>query len=76
MTAMGPTQAAMSTRFAYAILVAGMLTGCSSLTEPMACTGNPRCKADAQPTPTSPPQLDQAASAPSLDRNSPNRLSK
>jgi hypothetical protein len=66
----------MSTRFAYAILAAGILTGCSNLTEPMACTGNPKCKPDAQPTLTSPPQLDQAVPAPSLDRNSPSRLSK
>lgn len=74
MTAMGSTPIAMSIKLAYAIVVAGVLTGCSSLTEPMACTGNPRCKADAQPMPPATLQFDQAA--PMVDRNSPNRFSK
>jgi hypothetical protein len=76
MTTVGSTPVAMSIRFAYAILAAGILTGCASPTEPMACQDNPRCKADAQPVPTTTLLLDQAAPAPIVDRNRPNKLSK
>ena len=39
----------MSMRTALIVLTVAGLSGCASATEPMACEGNPKCKADTQP---------------------------
>jgi hypothetical protein len=39
----------MSIRTALIMLTLAAASGCASTTEPMACDGNPKCKADTQP---------------------------
>jgi hypothetical protein len=47
------TPTRMMTRSVLTGLAVLSLIGCANPAEPMACDGNPKCKADTQPSPTS-----------------------
>jgi hypothetical protein len=64
----------MSPRLVLTLIAATALAGCSSTTAPMSCDGNPKCKADSQPSVHTTLTLNQ--SPPIVARSSPKRLTK
>jgi len=67
----------MRIRSALALIsVSAVLSACGNIAGPMACEGNPKCKADLQPIEPTQLRIQPAAAAPNLVRNSSKTLAK